>query len=244
LATWTYDEPWPNAEHGSIIDYYGRPKMAYYTVKQACKMIDISLSYSDVWTRPGEKMRIGLWIDNELPHEISAPANFSYIVEFFDIKGGTVAPTVHGMRQLVLSPSSNHQVSEFAPPAVRHDQPEGTVIIVRTSLMSHMDKNMPVIHDYTFAVAKTRPVAPFASLLSAPTINLTIAAASSSTVTVRSAPLSTACSVFVKLTLHFGNETDVPYAIFSRNHFWMKVSHRSIGFMAMAAFANVTDVPI
>jgi hypothetical protein len=26
MAMWTYDEPWPNTEHGSIIDYYGRPK--------------------------------------------------------------------------------------------------------------------------------------------------------------------------------------------------------------------------
>ena len=44
MAMWTYDEPWPNSVHGSIIDYYGRTKMAYYAVKQTCAMVDVSPS--------------------------------------------------------------------------------------------------------------------------------------------------------------------------------------------------------
>eukprot|EP01052_Picozoa_sp_SAG31_P040770 SAG31_NODE_5994_length_2222_cov_1.551107_1_plen_440_part_00 len=227
LATWTYDEPWPNAAHGSIIDYYGRPKMAYYAVKQACKMIDISLSYSDVWTRPGEALRISLWLDNELPREIRSPADFTYSIEFFDITGGTVAPSIRGTRQLVLSPSSNLRVSDFAPPVISNDQPEGAVFIIRTSLLNKMDERLTVTHDYTFVVAKSRPVAPFASLLTAPATDLTIATGNGTSgyITVSSAPGATACAIFVKLTLQFKNGTDVPYAIFGRNHFWMKVRH-------------------
>ena len=225
LATWTYDEPWPNAEHGSILDYYGRPKMAYYAVKQACKMVDISLSYSDVWTRPGEALRISLWIDNEFPQEI---ADFTYRIEFFDITGGIVAPTVQDTGQLVLNPSSNLRVSEFAPPVISHDQPEGTVVIIRTSLVNKVDERLTVTHDYTFAVANARPVAPFSSLLSAPAINLTVTTSNNSIVTVSSAPAATTCAIFVKLILQFKNGTDVPYAVFARNHFWMKVCHKKI----------------
>lgn len=71
--------------------------------------------------------------------------------------------------------------------------------------------------------AKARPVAPFASLLSAPTVVLTVSTVSSNTVTVSSAGASAACAIFVKLTLQFKNGTDVPYAIFGRNYFWLTV---------------------
>ena len=66
-------------------------------------------------------------------------------------------------------------------------------------------------------------MAPFASLLSAPAVSLTVSTASSSTVTVSSAGGSAACAIFVKLTLQFKNGTDVPYAIFGRNYFWLTV---------------------
>ena len=176
LATWTFDEPWPNAEHGSIIDYYGRPKMAYYAVKQACSMVDISLSYSDAWTAAGEELKASLWLDNEFPHEIRSPADFTYKIEYFDISGVAVAPTVHGTRQarhtisssfvlaltltnlhiqqLVVGASSNLGVSEFTPPLIdRHDMVNGSVIVVRTSLVNSTNGFLMVSHDYTFAVA-------------------------------------------------------------------------------------------
>ena len=28
MASWTFDEPWPNAAHGCVIDYYGQTKHA------------------------------------------------------------------------------------------------------------------------------------------------------------------------------------------------------------------------
>jgi hypothetical protein len=44
--------------------------MAFYAVKPACAMVDVSLSYSDVWTPPGQPMNISLWIDNELDEDL------------------------------------------------------------------------------------------------------------------------------------------------------------------------------
>ena len=78
-----------------------------------------------------------------------------------------------------------------------------------------------------FAVAETRPVAPFASLLDAPAANFTIVRADIRSVEVANMPAAP-CALFVKLTLRRKYEdrtsTDVPYAIFARNHFVLRPS--------------------
>eukprot|EP01043_Picozoa_sp_COSAG02_P046461 COSAG02_NODE_4347_length_5471_cov_2.563477_4_plen_193_part_00 len=187
-------------------------------------MVDISLSYSDIWTTPGSAFKISLWLDNELPRDIHSSTDFTFRVEYFDVAGVAVAPAVQSTHQLVLRGSANLRVSDFAPPVINNNQPEGSVLIVRTTLVNKTDGSLMVSHDYTFAVAKTRPVAPFASLLSAPTTNLAVATSTNNTVVVSNARDSVVCAIFVKVTLQFKNGTDVPYAIFDRNHFWLKVS--------------------
>ena len=54
MASWTFDEPWPNAAHGCIVDYYGLPKMAFYWVRDALRMVDVALAYSDIHTPVGQ----------------------------------------------------------------------------------------------------------------------------------------------------------------------------------------------
>ena len=52
MASWTFDEPWPNAAHGSVIDYYGLTKMAFYHVRDALRpKYSVSLKYSDAWVK-------------------------------------------------------------------------------------------------------------------------------------------------------------------------------------------------
>ena len=247
LATWTFDEPWPNAAHGSIIDYYGRPKMAFSAVKAACAMVDISLSYSDVWVLPGKPMNVTLWIDNELHEDLEL---LQVTVEFFDLHGAQVAPdfvTGQGCPSVncwdapfpcsvCVNASANVMLQHFGPS--RRTLPAGLdgVMFVRASLYGQapengtMDNALLSRHDYTFAVAKTRPVAPFASLLDAPAANFTIERADGGSVEVANAA-GAPCALFVKLTLRLRHEdgnlrasTDVPYAIFARNHFVLRPS--------------------
>jgi beta-mannosidase len=42
---WTFNEPWPNAAHGCVLEFYGRPKMAYYYARNAYAPIDVSAEY-------------------------------------------------------------------------------------------------------------------------------------------------------------------------------------------------------
>ncbi len=47
-AFWTYNEPWPNAAHGCVVEYYGRPKMAYYYTRNAYAPVDVSAEYDSL----------------------------------------------------------------------------------------------------------------------------------------------------------------------------------------------------
>ena len=60
-ASWTYNEPWPNASHGCIVEYSGRPKMAYYYVKQAYAPVDVLAVYSSLSCEAGKPLSAEIW---------------------------------------------------------------------------------------------------------------------------------------------------------------------------------------
>jgi beta-mannosidase len=64
FASWTYNEPWPNAAHGCMVEYYGKPKMAYYYVKKSCSQVDISCVYDDIECRPDKPLDLEIWVSN------------------------------------------------------------------------------------------------------------------------------------------------------------------------------------
>ena len=45
---WQLNEPWPNSDNTSIVDYFGNPKMAYYWAKKAFSNCDVSLCYDSL----------------------------------------------------------------------------------------------------------------------------------------------------------------------------------------------------
>jgi len=45
---WQLNEPWPNSDNTSILDYFGNPKMVYYWVKKAFSDCDVSLRYDSL----------------------------------------------------------------------------------------------------------------------------------------------------------------------------------------------------
>jgi hypothetical protein len=83
MASWTFDEPWPNAAHGCVVDYYGLSKMAFYTVRQSMAMLDVSLSYSDVHAAPGKQLPVTVWVDSEL----AAARQCAVDVQYFTPRG-------------------------------------------------------------------------------------------------------------------------------------------------------------
>lgn len=64
FASWTYNEPWPNAAHGCLVEYSGQPKMAYYYAKQSCAPIDVSAVYSGLICSPTQPLDAEIWVCN------------------------------------------------------------------------------------------------------------------------------------------------------------------------------------
>ncbi|HWG84468.1 MAG TPA: glycoside hydrolase family 2 TIM barrel-domain containing protein, partial [Deinococcales bacterium] len=53
VMPWQLNEPWPNAHNTCVVDYYGRPKMAYYWAKRALAPVAASLRYQSPLLRGG-----------------------------------------------------------------------------------------------------------------------------------------------------------------------------------------------
>ncbi len=68
-AFWTFNEPWPNAAHGCVVEFYGRPKMAYYYAKQSYAPVDISAVYGSLSCNAGKPMDVQVWVTNDGPRQ-------------------------------------------------------------------------------------------------------------------------------------------------------------------------------
>lgn len=66
-AFWTLNEPWPNAAYGSVVDWFGVKKMAYYAgTRAAYSPVDVSLVYSSAFLVASEKLPvITAWVVSE-----------------------------------------------------------------------------------------------------------------------------------------------------------------------------------
>jgi hypothetical protein len=63
-AFWTLNEPWPNAAYGSVIDWFGVKKAAYYAAtRKVYSHTDVSLTYSNLFLVAGEALpHISPWV--------------------------------------------------------------------------------------------------------------------------------------------------------------------------------------
>lgn len=61
---WQFNEPWPNLTCTNAVDYFLRPKPAYYAVQSAYEPVHVSASYCKLGWKPGEQFRAELWANN------------------------------------------------------------------------------------------------------------------------------------------------------------------------------------
>ena len=59
---WQLNEPWPNVSATSLLEYYGRPKMAYYWAKNAFGHFCPTFDYRKLHFAPEETFRGKLWL--------------------------------------------------------------------------------------------------------------------------------------------------------------------------------------
>lgn len=64
LAVWQWNEPWPSI-CWSVIDYFGRPKLALETLQRVMQPVLVSLDYPLRAYRPGDLLEGTLWVVND-----------------------------------------------------------------------------------------------------------------------------------------------------------------------------------
>jgi beta-mannosidase len=64
-TVWTFNEPWPNAAHGCIVEYSGCLKMAYYFVKQSYAPVDVSAEFAGITCPAGSVFPVSLWVTSD-----------------------------------------------------------------------------------------------------------------------------------------------------------------------------------
>jgi beta-mannosidase len=64
LALWQWNEPWPSI-CWSIVDYYGRPKLALAVLRRSMQPLLVSLDYPLAAYRPGDLLAGVLWVVND-----------------------------------------------------------------------------------------------------------------------------------------------------------------------------------
>lgn len=61
---WQLNEPWPKAVGTSALDYYGRPKPAYYAVKRAYRPFHVSAAFPTFAWAGESQFRADIWLHN------------------------------------------------------------------------------------------------------------------------------------------------------------------------------------
>lgn len=64
LAVWQWNDPWP-AISWSVVDYFGRPKLAYGVLRRVLQPVLVSLEAPLRRYRPGDRLRGTLWVVND-----------------------------------------------------------------------------------------------------------------------------------------------------------------------------------
>jgi hypothetical protein len=147
FVSWTYNEPWPNAAHGCIVEHYGRTKMAYYYAKQSCAPVDISGVYSGLSCGPEAPLNVEVWISND--HEKLPGHRVRW--RLYDAQGELCAEQT----EVVEVPAENSTkitVINWTPEA----EMVGDVVLLYLELLDP-DRAVMARNLYTFGIAAQEP---------------------------------------------------------------------------------------
>ena len=147
-AFWTYNEPWPNAAHGCVVEYSGRPKLAYYSTRNAYAPVDVSAEYSSLLCRADVPFPLRLFATSTRPDLLKGCRLAATVV---DIRGQEYE---HRHWPLDLEPDATVRVASLElklPPAAT-----GSVVLVQLRLGDANGKELAV-QTHTFGVLGRNP---------------------------------------------------------------------------------------
>ena len=100
---WCYNEPWPSAANNNLISYGGRPKPAYYAVKESCRPQMGSARVRKFLWKKDELFSAELFLLNDLPETLPA----SRVRAFLTLPDGKRELCVWNAPE--VAPNSNRQ---------------------------------------------------------------------------------------------------------------------------------------
>lgn len=142
-VSWTFNEPWPNAAHGCIVEYYGQPKMAFYYAHNSYRNVDVSAEYSTMYISPDEPLQMKLFVTSDLSDAFEGCKLNATVIDL----AGKVYQSVDWT--LTIPPKTFEQVDTllFTPPP----QLSGTVFLVQLVLQDSSSKSIAT-NTYTFGM--------------------------------------------------------------------------------------------
>ena len=211
MLIWTFNEPFPNAAHGSIMDYYGSPRMAFYASRRSNAALVASLQYDNIWTHANAPLNATVWVDSES----GLPWSGTLHVDFFRASGGALGSEE---QSISVAPSEGLRLHPLAF-VVPADAVNGT-LLVRLRLLSTNDR-APAFDDvYAFGIVppnvpESDVRAPLAELLRLPTTTLSVILGASGVVIITNT--GAALAVFVKVTPRDASGSPVGFVAFQDN---------------------------
>jgi beta-mannosidase len=144
-ASWTYNEPWPNAAHGCIVEHYGRPKMAYYYTRSAYAPVDVSAEYASIVCRAGVPFPLKLFVTSTRAEWLKTCHLTAAVV---DVRGREYDRKDW---PLDVAPDASRAVRslDLNPP----DEAAGSVLLVQLHLCDAEGRDLSS-QTYTFGVVK------------------------------------------------------------------------------------------
>ncbi len=139
---WTLNEPWPNAAHGSIVEYYGLPKQALYYTRHSYAQVDISTIYNSMLLNSGDTLKLPVFATSARKVKISGKLK----IVIMDLDG-----KVHYRddKNLQIDPLSSSQVTQIN--FATNKEWNNKVLLVRFDLLGQND-NTIASETYTFSV--------------------------------------------------------------------------------------------
>ena len=242
VAIWTFNEPFPNAAHGCLVDWSGRPKMALYYAQRAMAPLDVSLRYDNIWAAAGAPINATVFIDDEgAQRSTSDPV--AVVAEAWSARSGKL---LHSQRwsltTLPLQVVTEVGALRFAPGL---DCVGDTVVILLEARSSSLVLSS---HVYTFGIGARDATAdelsaPLAQLRAANRTTVVVDHESGSDrVVVRNTGANLA--LMVRLVPHNATSLDaLAWVAFTDNHFYLRPSEsRAVSVRKLGQGEQVTSV--
>lgn len=154
-AFWTYNEPWPNGAHGCVVEYYGRPKMAYYYTRNAFAPVDVSAEYSSLTCQAEAPFPLKLFVTSDRAEPLRGCRLTATVV---DVRGREYDRKDW---PLDLGPDTTARVGTFDLKLPK--EAVGSVVLVHLQLRDSKGKDLSA-QTYTFSVINRAPAEATAGL--------------------------------------------------------------------------------